>query len=485
MQDAIEFLRESWPLLVGTAGVAGVALSLVAVGHVILNKRDVRAAIGWTGLILFSPLFGAFAYYLLGINRIQRRASKVIPGNRDPEAEESATVPLRRLTERYGERAGNLGETVGEITGSRLLDGNAVRALVNGDDAYPAMLSAIAGAHRSVIMSSYIFDDDRAGRRFVETLAEAVKRGVEVRVLIDAVGVRYSRPPVTRALSRVGVTSALFLRARVPWRHPYMNLRNHRKLMVIDGSVGFVGGMNIREGCSLGEPSKEPVRDIHFRVEGPVVDQMFQAVAGDWTFTTGEALEGPAWESATAKAGSVLARGIDDGPDEHFETIRWTMMSALTAARKSVHIVTPYFLPDTAMIAALKVTALRGIEVDIVLPRKNNLRFVQWASTAQLWQVIRPGCRVWLTPGPFDHSKMMIVDDTWCLVGSANWDPRSLRLNFEYNLECYDRDLAASLQRLTREKLQGAERVTLEMVDGRSLPKRLRDGITRLFLPYL
>jgi cardiolipin synthase len=181
----------------------------------------------------------------------------------------------------------------------------------------------------------------------------------------------------------------------------------------------------------------------------------------------------------------VLARGIPDGPDDNFETLRWTILAALTAARRSVRIASPYFLPDQPLIHALGLAALRGVEVDILVPEINNLRVVKWASTAQLWQVLMPGCRVWLTPPPFDHSKVMVVDEAWSLVGSANWDARSLRLNFEFNVECYDETLALWLMEFTQDKMSRGRQITLEEVDSRSIPVRLRDGVARLFAPYL
>jgi cardiolipin synthase len=210
-----------------------------------------------------------------------------------------------------------------------------------------------------------------------------------------------------------------------------------------------------------------------------------EAFANDWLFTTGEALRGDLWFPDLEHAGQVLARGISDGPDEDFEQLRWTILGALSIARRSVRIVTPYFLPDPALVSALNLAALRGVHVEILLPSKCNLPLVEWASRALWWQVLEHGCRLWLTPPPFDHSKLMIVDDGWVLLGSANWDARSLRLNFEYNLECYDADLARRLEKLIDAKRANAHAVTLEEVDQRSMPARLRDGLARLLTPYL
>lgn len=471
-----------WPWL---AGAAHVVVTVVVAGHVILHKRDVRAAIGWSALILFSPYVGALAYYLFGINRIQRRAARLVALRPELDAGALAPAPSSALPSRVDEHLQRLSHTVGRATGKRLLAGNSVRSLVNGDQAYPEMLKAIARAERSVLLTTYIFDHDRAGRMFADVLSDAAARGVEVRVLVDSVGKRYSRPPITRTLRARNVRTAEFLPSRVPFRNPYVNLRHHRKLLIVDGRTGFAGGLNIRSGCLLDQPSARPVQDLHFRFEGPIVDQMFSAAHQDWYFTTGELLGGPAWQSATRPSGGVWARGLPDGPDEDFETILWTILAAVNAARRSIRIATPYFLPDPPSLTALRLAAYRGVEVDVLLPERNNQKLVQWASQAQLWQVLEPGCRVWLVPPPFDHSKLLVVDGVWCLVGSANWDARSLRLNFEYDVECYDESLADELLRLTAQKMQRGRRLSFEEVEARALPVRLRDGVARLFAPYL
>ena len=194
--------------------------------------------------------------------------------------------------------------------------------------------------------------------------------------------------------------------------------------------------------------------DLQVRVEGPVVAQLQGAFAEDWLFTTGETLDGPQFFPALGSAGGVLARGIPDGPDEDFETIRWLLLGALATARDRVRIVTPYFIPDAALVTALDVAVMRGVSIDVIIPERGNLRVLQWAQTAQLWQVLERGCRVWLSPPPFDHTKLMVVDGAWTLLGSANWDPRSLRLNFEFDVECYGAELARSAEALALERIR-------------------------------
>jgi cardiolipin synthase len=378
-----------------------------------------------------------------------------------------------------------LARVVDRVAMRPLIAGNRIQPLLNGDETFPAMLAAIDSAQTSVSLLTYIFDNDASGKRFVAALGRAVARGVEVRVLVDDAGARYSFPSITKLLKRAKVPTARFLPTLAPWRFTTMNLHNHRKLLIVDGRIGFTGGINIRHGNMLNESPKRPVRDLHFHVEGPVVTQLQEAFVNDWAFCVGEILTGDAWFPTQNDAGSLIARVIPDGPDEDFEKVRWTLLGAISCAQSSIRILTPYFLPDHALVTALNLAALRCVKVEIILPGRSNLRYVDWASRAMWWQVLERGCRIWLTVPPFDHSKLMIVDDHWVFLGSANWDARSLRLNFELNVECYGRDFARRMNEIVDGKLQGAKEMILSEIDGRSGLIRLRDNVARLFTPYL
>jgi cardiolipin synthase len=420
------------------AALASLVLALGAGGHALLYKRDVRAAIGWVGLILLVPVGGSLLYLAFGVNRIRRRALEQPRERLRAASAGRHRARLEELPEPYGALA-RLGERVNPLP---LLAGNQVLPLRDGDEAYPAMLAAIDGAERTIGLATYIFDRDPLGLRFLEALARAVKRGVEVRVLADSVGLRYSWPAMDRELRRAGVPVARFLPSRLPWKLPYANLRNHRKILTVDGIVAFAGGLNLRHGHLLSENPASPVQDLHFRFEGPVVAELQGLFVRDWQFTTREALGGPSWFPPLPERGPVTARVIADGPDEDFERLRWMLLGALAVATRSVRL-------------------------------------------AQLWQVLERGCRVWLTPPPFDHTKLLLVDDGWALVGSANWDPRSLRLNFEVGIECYEPELGRRLAAIVAAKRAGAREVTLAEMDSRPLPLRLRDGVARLLTPYL
>jgi cardiolipin synthase len=482
MDHFLVFWSYLWTLL-------ELSLCISVTCHVILTKRDTRAATLWVGLIWLAPVVGTLLYVWLGINRIERHARSL----RARHARCDATLPIGQCSSdmvntQLGVHAAHLQALTtltNKLTQRSLTYGNRVIPLVNGDQAFPAMLDAIDQAARSISLSTYIFDNDHTGEQFKSALQRAVQRKVEVRVLIDDMGARYSWPAMPGVLTRAGIPCARFIPPMIPTRLQFSNLRTHRKILVVDGQIGFTGGINIREGHCLALSPKHPVADLHFRVTGPVVTQFQEVFADDWAFTTGEILQGATWFSESTPHGDVLARGCPDGPDEHLQTFQLTLLGALSCAHSTIRIVTPYFLPDAALITALNVAALRGVQVDIVLPEQSNIKLVQWASTALLWQLLERGCRIWFSPPPFDHTKLFLIDNMAVFVGSANWDPRSLRLNFEFNLECYSSELARELTALADAKISASRAVNLNELDSRSLWIRLRDGTARLCSPFL
>jgi len=290
--------------------VLTVLLSVITSAHVVLYKRDSRAAVGWVGLVWLAPVVGSALYALLGINRIRRQAAE----QRAQSLLGSAEFP-RLLTSTKSaplpadvQQLHTLAELVDRVAGRPLTGGNAVAPLLDGDESFPRMIEAIDAAQRTVALSTYIFDSDYAGGLFVDALQRAVRRGVAVRVLIDTVGARYSRPYIVKELKHRGVPCARFGRTLLPWRMPYMNLRNHRKILIADGRVGFTGGINIREGHLLDRSPPSPVQDLHFQVEGPVVGQLMRTFAEDWAYTTHEQLGGEDWFPALEPVGGVPVR---------------------------------------------------------------------------------------------------------------------------------------------------------------------------------
>jgi cardiolipin synthase len=447
--------------------------------HVLLYKRETNTSAAWIGLAWLTPILGSVLYLLLGINRVQRRAMS-LTGRRATELEDGSRIAGGRddhlaQLERAGYR----------ITHRPVEKGNSITILRNGDEAYPIMVAAIDAAQRSVVLSSYIFRADAAGTRFIEALVRAAKRGVEVRVLIDGIGAGYFVSRTYDELRRARVPVARFMHSTVPWRMPFLNLRNHKKILGIDGRVAFAGGLNIGGENVLHDRPEHPVIDTHFRFEGPVVAQLIDVFANDWAFTTGEQLAGERWfpEVAPSTAGNSVARAVTSGPDQDLEKIEFVILEALSCARSAVRIMTPYFLPDERIITGLALAAYRGVAVDVVLPEHSNHPTLDWGSRAQIGPLLAAGCRVWTHPAPFDHSKLMTVDGVWSLVGSSNWDVRSFRLNFELDLEVYDPAIARQVDELIM--AQQGRQISAAQLQGRSLAVRMRDGAARLMLPYL
>ncbi len=433
-------------------------------------------AVSWIGIAWLSPFIGGMLYAIMGINRVKRRAKRLLRSRSQPVIAEAASADMSP-----DDPLAPLEFAVGRLTGLPREHGNKVELLRNGDEAYPRMLEEIGRARLSIGLQSYIFRADAAGESFHEALIAAQRRGVQVRVLIDGVGGGYFWSGSYRRLSRAGVPVARFLHSYLPWRMPFVNLRNHRKVLVIDGRIGFTGGLNIgAENVKARKPA-DRVRDTHFRLEGPVVEQLTDAFADDWLFATGETLPDDAWFAPIEKAGVVSARVVTSGPDEDNERIEFVALQAISCARKSIRVVTPYFLPPEPLTMALGLAAMRGIEVDLILPESCNHAILDWARQIPLRSLIEAGCRIWLLPPPFEHSKLMTVDGSWSMIGSANWDTRSFRLNFELNVELHDAGFAHQIAAATGT----ARRLMVAELDAAPLPTRLRNGAARLLQPYL
>jgi cardiolipin synthase A/B len=473
--------------LMSWLSIVAVGLSLAALYHLLTRQRDHRSAAFWVALVIFSPFLGACLYGILGINFVRRRGRQyrgtIGPAYRDPV---SACPLFSNENPADAERDCALATTLDRISRFTFSSGNRVKTLINGDEAMPEMLEAIRQAQTSVALASYIFEAHHIGADFVRGLAAAHQRGVEVRVIVDDAGTRYSWPPVTRELARLGVPVRRFMPNRFILRLLTMNLRNHKKLLIVDGKIGFTGGMNIREGNMVARSPAHPVRDLHFRIEGPVVAQMQRVFAEDWSFCHGETLDEKRWfPEIIETCGEAHALGIIDGPDEDFEAMPVALFAALNAARRRVCILTPYFLPPATLLASLNLCATRGVEVSIITPAKNNIPMVAWAARTLYPDLLEAGCRIYESPAPFDHSKILLIDDAWSCVGSTNWDPRSLRLNFEFNIFCHDKDLAATLANIYETKKAECTELTSEALELTPLPQRLRNGIARLFIPVL
>lgn len=447
--------------------------------HALLNKRDPRSALAWMAMCLALPFLGFLLYFVFGKNRILTRARRL--QKREHPTAEQDRLPDVDIQADYK----NLAALAAATSLRPLLGGNNVSPLFNGEQAYPAMLHAIRHAESYIYLTTYIFETKRIGSDFINALADAQQRGVVVRVLIDGVGEKYDFPWASRELRKRGVTAATYLPPTLIPLNLSINLRNHRKLLLVDGTRAFTGGMNIRHN-HFRHQGKNGFIDVHFELHGPVLSQLERVFINDWAFTTGETLMRSARQDASASVDNDMAcRVLLEGPNEDIDQLSWVLVGAISLAKRSVSIMTPYFLPSRELMVALQTAALRGVTVNIILPGKNNLRFMTWATTHVLPELIENGVKVYFQPPPFVHSKLFVVDDYYVQLGSSNLDPRSLNLNFEMVVEVYDTEFAQRMAAHVADNINAAQAVELSRLRKRSFFRRTRDAFFWLFSPYL
>ena len=457
-----------------------------------MTKRNPRASVGWMLFCGVVPIVGGVFYLFFGVNRIRTKAAKwkkrgLFDSGRKREYD-GVCSELARAYPDHVDTVSALIAVSDKVSHRPLLPGNRVEPLFNGDNAYPRMIEAIGNAEKTVYLCTYLFDSDELGMKFVDALGATAARGVDVRVIVDAVGERYSRGSrVGKYLAgRQGVRFAPFLPLAFSPRSLAINLRLHRKILIVDSEIGFTGGMNIG-GQNLVEDDRNDhkISDLHFQFHGPVVYEMEDVFLEDWYFCTREMPELPPPTAPAEPAGTALCRGISDGPNEDYEVLTWILVGAIGVARERVQIMTPYFLPSDEILSALNAAVLRGVRVDVILPESNNVPVIAWAAQDRLQDVLEHGVRVYYQPDPFSHTKLLLMDDRYVLLGSANMDPRSLRLNFEFNVEVYDPALARQLSQRFDDTLARSREVTREELAKRGFFTKLRDSVAKLLSPYL
>lgn len=458
-----------------------IASSLAATLHALLNKRDPKAALGWIGFCLVLPLIGPVLYLIFGINRLHQRGHRAyfarLEADETPSIREPEGTDFRPIS------------TVGErVTGKGLRACSTVSMLENGERLFPAMLEAIATAERTIHLSTYIFDNDATGERFAAALVAAKLRGVEIRIVIDGLGEFMSLPRIGVRLKRLGLDFARFNPVTLVPPAIHINLRNHRKILVVDGKVAFTGGQNIgNRQLADNADSRHRTTDLHFRFTGKIVDELERAFLRDWYSSRGHMRELYPFQPANPNLASapIWTRLVLDGPNEHLDRLNDLLVGIISAAKERVWIMTPYFLPGPDIAAALVGARLRGVDVKIVLPSRNNIILVHWASQNILPYYIEKDIAVYFQPPPFVHTKALIIDRCYSLVGSTNLDARSLRLNFELGVEVFDRVLNQQLADYIEHKITSSTRITEAATKAISLPARIRNAAAWLFSPYL
>ena len=371
------------------------------------------------------------------------------------------------------------------MLGPALVPGNRTRALVNGDEIFPEMLEAIRGARKSITFEMYIYWKGAIGEQFTAALEERARSGVKVHVMIDALGSQKIEKTVLGRLRDAGARVELYNPVR--WDTiARMNNRTHRKIMVIDGAVGFTGGAGIGDEWSGDAQDAEHWRDTHFRLEGPAVAQMQAAFMENWIEVTGEVLHGPEYFPELRPVGGELAQFVVSSPGGGGESAQLLYLMSIAAAQRSIQLSAAYFVPDDNEVRQLVEARERGVRVQIIVPGPaTDSAAVRRASRSTWGELLRAGVEIYEYQPTFYHVQEMTVDGLWVTVGSTNFDTRSFSTNDEANLNVYDRAFAAEGERIFERDLGRSRRITLEEWEGRPLREKLLEHAAGLLSSQL
>ena len=458
-----------------------IVITLVPV--VLLRRKEPAATIAWLLAVLLMPFVGALAFLMFGNTRLERRAVE----HRKRKGRVRSKIPSV---------SGNLATPIdarGQLQLYRLLDNINPMPPVAGNeiDIYDDMhrnfadqLQAIDEARHHVHVEYYIVQPDRSGHRFRDALIAAARRGVQVRFLYDAVGSMGLSKEFLAAMRAVGIAASACNPFRI-WTHRFVfNFRNHRKILVADGKVGFTGGSNIGDEY-LGESEIGVWRDTHLRLVGPVVQQLQRVFLEDWAFVTGEELTGEELFPRSRRFGDVIAQVVPGGPDTEIKTYHELYFSAIANAVERIRIMTPYFVPSEALLVGLQTAARRGVDVRIATPGKSTHDFVHLAGRSYYQDLLDAGVGIYEFQGGFLHSKTLTIDGRWSVVGTANLDNRSMKLNFEIGVVLYDAALTRAIDEIFDRNAIDSRRIDQKKWNDRRLVQRIAENSARLFSPIL
>lgn len=462
----------------------------LAVGLVFFERKNPTAALGWILILFVIPIIGFILYLLFGQNFYKRKLFR-IKAKDDQYLHRLIGEQKRELTSReliLPEKAleiyRGMMEMFLENSMAYLSRSNRIDLFTDGHDKFDALFSAIRGAKDHVHLEYYIIRDDRLGNELLSLLKEKAIEGVEVRLLYDAVGTRFGSREV-RDLQDAGVKVAVFFPSLIGPLNFRINYRNHRKIAIIDGKTGFIGGFNIGVEY-LSEGPLGYWRDSAIRIRGEGVWSLQVRFFLDWSYATKETPNLTSrYFPEQEKTGATLLQIVSSGPDSRWNQIKEGYLKMINSARKNVFIHTPYFIPDESVSDALRIAALSGVDVRIIFPAKPDHPFVYWSSYSYIGDLLESGVRAYTYEKGFVHSKTIVVDGLVSSVGSANWDVRSFRLNFEANAFLYDPELAGAMEKAFMEDLPGCRELTLDAYHHRPLRVKFKESISRLLSPIL
>ena len=443
------------------------------------NRHPVKS-LAWVTVIMLLPAVGVVLYLFFGrsiknkrmISRRNRRRLKRVERYRSVDMSKQDISDLSRQEVAL---SGSLARTL-------YYPGNDIKIFTNGTAKFASLLADIAEAKEYINVQYYIFDNDGIGRRVADALMERARAGVEVRVIYDHVGSLRTPNRFFREMSEAGVKVYPFFRVNFPSFATRVNWRNHRKLCVIDGRVGYVGGMNIADRYMDGGKTFQSWRDTHLRVTGPAVAALQYSFAVDWNF-----MGQPLIEDAVAdtRTGSMGAQLVTSGPTSQWSNIEFMFVRAIAGARKRIFIQTPYFVPSDALLKAVQTAALARVDVRVLMPRRSDSRMLTFASFSYIAECLRAGVKIYLYDAGMLHSKMLLIDDDITSVGSANFDFRSFEHNFEANLFVYSQEFNRRMADIFMADLKHSTRVMASQWGKRPAAQKAAESVLRLLSPVL
>lgn len=459
-----------------------VLTAIGVVGVVISENRNPLKTISWVLVLLLLPLVGLIFYYFFGEDhRKQRLISRKMHKKISRK-----TVDRIQLMETLNPPEGYKGlvNLLNKVNDCPLYGGNKLTFYNNGADKFEALLHEIKKAKSHIHLQYYIFLDDEIGNRIKEALIEKSKEGVEVRVLYDDMGAWGVKRKFYKNMKEEGLQVESFLKVALPFLTSRVNYRNHRKVVVIDGQIGFMGGMNIADRYIKGV--KGGIwRDSHFKVEGKAVYSLQTSFIIDWYASRSELLVSNKYFPALEDKGENTMQIATSGPTGEFKGIHQGIFQAITNAREYVYIQTPYLIPTDALMLAIQTAAMSGVDVRIMIPENSDTTFVQIASMSFIKDLLEAKVKVYLFKKGFLHSKLMIVDDKLTITGSANMDVRSFEHNFEIDAFIYDSNTALITKNIFLEDMSYSDSIDIDEWNKRPLYTRFSESVLRLFTPLL
>jgi cardiolipin synthase len=484
-----ETLRNYWQDIVAWTGVIDGVLIVVVIPWVLAIKKEAISAIAWCLLVLGLPIFGVVFFVLFGYQSVHRPLKRKQRHRRSFRVRNPAgRQPLHAEAEEDEEPAETwegMGRLAHRLDAYPVTDGNKLTFYHEGKPAFDGMLAAIRAAEHHVHLEFFIFQYDNLGRQFLDLLTQKAKEGVEVRLIYDAMGSRKIGWWRLRKFRRAGGRHEAFLPLNPLRRRIQVNLRNHRKILVVDGKIAFTGGLNIGDEYLGKNKRLGHWRDTSVMVEGPAVESLQRTFIEDWDFAAGESLEGGAYYRAASGAGDDVVQVITSGPDQEVKAIREIYFAAIFKARRRLWITTPYYVPDQGLRDALCLAGRTGIDVRLLLPNEIDHTAVHYASLYYLRDLLDSGVKVYLYTNGFIHAKVWLADGQWASVGTANLDNRSLLLNFEVNCLVYTPSVVAELEKQFERDLEQSIRLDAPVFAQRPLASKLAENFFRLFSPVL